>query len=115
MKHVHFDEVENRPAAEAGAEGVTVRWLIGPEDGAPSFYMRRFEVSPGGKTPQHTHAWEHEVYVLEGEGTMFFEGAERQFRQGDVVYVPADKEHCFRADAGVKVAFLCMIPKQCGS
>jgi quercetin dioxygenase-like cupin family protein len=111
MKHLHYDEVEARPATEAGAERVRVRWLIAPEDGAPNFYMRRFEVAPGGTTPRHSHAWEHEVYVLEGEGSVFCDGARERFRAGDFVYVPPGAEHCFAADAGVDAAFLCIIPK----
>ena len=53
MKHVRYDEVELREVDHEGAEGVRVRWLIGPADGAPHFYMRRFELRPGGHTPRH--------------------------------------------------------------
>jgi len=112
MKHVHYEEVENKAVEVAGAEGVHVRWLIAEEDGAPNFYMRRFELAPGGMTPRHTHFWEHEVYVLEGEGTVFCNGAEEAFRPGDVVYVAPDEEHNFIAGPDGRVAFLCLIPKE---
>ncbi len=112
VKHVHYDEVESKQAKEAGAEGVEVRWLISEDDGAPHFYMRRFELVPGGRTPRHTHPWEHEVYILEGEGTLYCEGAERPFRPHDVVYIAAQEEHCFLADRGIPVAFLCLIPRR---
>ena len=32
--------------------------------------MREFELDPGGHTPQHFHPYEHEIYVLEGEGAI---------------------------------------------
>ena len=32
--------------------------------------MRQFELAPGGHTPRHTHAHEHEVFVLEGAGVV---------------------------------------------
>ena len=111
MKHVHYDEVKAAEVTEPGAERVKVRWLIAQGDDAPNFYMRRFEVEPGGKTPHHTPAWEHEVYVLEGEGTVFGPGGPEPFRAGDVVYVPPEEEHHFEANLGKPAAFLCLIPK----
>ncbi|KPK57909.1 MAG: hypothetical protein AMK73_09675 [Planctomycetes bacterium SM23_32] len=95
---------------EAGAQGAKVRWLVAQDDGAPNFLMRRFELEPGGRTPRHAHDWEHEVYILEGEGTVFGEGGERPFRPGDVVYMPPGEEHSFTAGNG-PVAFLCLIPR----
>ena len=112
MKHVHYTQVEGQAGDAPGVEGVQVRWLISSEDGAPTFYMRRFELEPGGHTPRHTHPWEHEVYILEGEGTVLCEAAEERFRPGDVIYIPGGEEHRFVADAGGAVAFLCLIPKE---
>lgn len=112
MKHMHYDEVESRPEESQGAEGVHVRWLISDSDGAPNFYMRRFDVEPGGRTPHHAHPWEHEVYVLEGRGMVVCEARQEPFQPGDFVYVPPDKEHCFIADAESGAAFLCLIPRE---
>ena len=112
MKHVAFNEVERKEVNVPGAEKVTVRWLISDEDGARNFFMRRFALQPGGHTPRHTHAWEHEVYILEGEGTVFGGGKESRFRAGDVIFVPPEEEHGFNADAGTSVAFLCLIPNE---
>jgi len=109
MKHVHYDEVVRKEVTEEGAQGVSVRWLISQEDGAPGFYMRRFELAPGGHTPRHSHAWEHEVYILEGTGTVFAAGKEGAFCAGDVIFVPPKEEHYFAA--GVDgAAFLCLVP-----
>jgi quercetin dioxygenase-like cupin family protein len=109
MKHVHYEEVEAQDVDHPGARDATVRWLISADDGAPHFSMRRFELAPGGNTPRHVHDWEHEVYVLEGEGTVFGGGAERPFRPGDTVYIPPGEEHSFTAGQR-PVAFLCLIP-----
>ena len=111
MKHVHYAEVEAAAVTESGAEGVRVRWLIAEQDGAPNFYMRRFELEPGGQTPHHTHPWEHEVYVLEGKGTVFGPDGAEAFRPGDVVYVPPGEEHHFEANRGRPAAFLCLVPR----
>jgi len=112
MKHVHYDQVEAEEVRMPGAEKVIVRWLVSPQDGAPNFYMRRYELAPGGRTPRHKHPWEHEVYILEGEGTVFGAGRESPFRAGDVIYIAPEEEHDFVADAAKPVAFLCLIPKK---
>jgi len=112
MKHVHYDEVESRPVQVTGAEKCRIRWLIDEADGAPTFCMRRFELEPGGHTPRHSHPWEHEVYILEGQGTVFGNGKQNAFRAGDVIYVPPGEEHYFAADRDGPVAFLCLIPRQ---
>jgi len=110
MKHMHFDQVPRQPVTVAGAERVAVRWLIAQDDGAPNFAMRRFELEPGGRTPHHIHAWEHEVYVLEGRGTVRCEGEEAEFQAGDFLYIAPGEEHCFVAGSDGAVAFLCLIP-----
>ncbi|MHC4917760.1 MAG: cupin domain-containing protein [Planctomycetota bacterium] len=112
MKHVHYDKVAAQPTTEAGAEGVNVRWLISEDDGAPHFYMRRFEVEPGGRTPHHSHAWEHEVYVLEGKGTLHCEGGEYPFEPDDVIFLAPGEKHYFAADGSTGAVFLCLIPRQ---
>jgi len=53
-----------------GAFRVRVKWLIDEKVGAENFAMRLFEVEPGGYTPYHKHPWEHEVFVLEGDGVV---------------------------------------------
>ena len=112
MKHVHYQQVKSKKVEIEGAEGVRVRWLISAQDGAPGFYMRRFELEPGGMTPLHSHAWEHEVYILEGRGTVLCEGAEYPFGPGDVIYIPGGEEHRFTAGPDGDTAFLCLIPKE---
>ena len=87
-----------------------VRCLIGPDDGAPSFTMRQFEVAPGGNTPRHSHGFEHEVFVLEGEGTVLDSRGEHQLYPGVAVYVAPDEIHQFRNNGSRPLKFLCLIP-----
>ena len=68
MKTIHFEDLPSTAVDMEGSAGCRIRCLIGPDDGAPSFSMRQFELAPGGHTPQHTHAHEHEVFVLLGFG-----------------------------------------------
>lgn len=104
-------DVPSAPVQAAGAERVRIQWLIGHEDRPANFYMRLFEVEPGGHTVRHGHAWEHEIYVLEGEGTASTPEGERTLGPGSVVYVPPETEHQFRATGERPLRFLCLVPK----
>jgi quercetin dioxygenase-like cupin family protein len=103
-------QIEAEDVTIEGAEGVTIRWLISKNDGATRFQMRLFEVATGGRTPLHTHEWEHEVFILEGEGILTFEGIEHAFSAGHFVFVPEGREHSFRNSGEGRMTFLCMVP-----
>ena len=108
------ESVPANPVSEPGAAGVTVRVLIGPNQNAPNFNMRLFEVDPDGHTPLHTHAWEHEVYVLAGQGIIRTGGGDRKISPGDCVYVLPEEEHQFVNDASGPLKFLCVVPRDSG-
>ena len=111
----NIDNVETRPVEMAGVKGVRMAVMCGREDGVPNFALRQFKVEPGGHSPRHAHDYEHEVFIIDGTGTVLLEGMERPIRAGDVVYVPADQEHQFKSgDAGLR--FLCLVPvsRNCG-
>ena len=110
MKVMHFEEMAAAPVEMDGAVGCRIRCLIGPDDGAPSFTMRQFEVAPGGNTPQHAHAYEHEVFVLEGCGVVLDVEGEHPLRPGTAVYVPPNDIHQFRNTGPGPLKFLCLIP-----
>ena len=67
MKHISYTDVEGRKVEEAGAHGVTIRTVIGEPDGAPNFSMRVISFEKEGATPNHSHPWEHEVFILKGK------------------------------------------------
>lgn len=104
------DEVEQTPVEMDGAEGCRVRWLIGSDDQAPNFAMRQFEVAPGGFTPRHAHPYEHEVFVLEGEGRVLQDDQPRPIGPGSVVLVGSNELHQFVNSGDTPLRFLCLIP-----
>lgn len=110
MKVNHYRQIESQPVHMDGAEGCQVRWLIGQADGAPNFAMRQFEVAAGGYTPRHTHPYEHEVFVLDGEGVVYEGDTEHRLQSGDVVYVKPDEVHQFRNTGQGPLRFLCLVP-----
>ncbi|MBP88625.1 MAG: cupin [Planctomycetaceae bacterium] len=110
MKVNHHEAIEQQPVEMEGAEGCVVRWLVGEKDGAPNFAMRQFEVAPGGHTPKHRHDYEHEVFVLEGNGLVVDGDADRPLKAGDVIFVQPDDVHQFRNTGDKPMKFLCIVP-----
>jgi len=91
-----------------GAEKIKVQWLFSPKDNVPNFSFRIFHLEPGGCSPRHTHDWEHEVLILEGEGEVFANGEYKSFKKGDVFFIPGGEEHQFISKTSGK--FICLIP-----
>ena len=110
MKHVHYSEVELEEPTENGVKDVKLRKLISKEDGANVFAMRLFEIKSGGHTPLHQHDWEHEVFILEGEGSTKDKTREKPIKKGDVIFVPSMEWHQFVNTSGETLKFLCLIP-----
>ena len=94
-----------------GAEGVTIQWLLRGDHGVPNFEMRRFTVTRGGHTPHHRHDYEHEIYVMSGQGVLTHEGEEHRLHPEDVIFVPANDWHQFRNDGDGDFVFMCLIPR----
>ncbi|MEE9440377.1 MAG: cupin domain-containing protein [Candidatus Thermoplasmatota archaeon] len=110
MKHVHYTKVELETPKEQGIKDVMVRWLISKKDGADNFAMRLFEIQPEGHTPLHQHDWEHEIFVLEGNGVTKNKTGEESFRQGDVLFVPPMEWHQFVNTGKEILKIICLIP-----
>ena len=110
LKVMDSMEVEAEDVTSEGAEKTKIRWMIAEKDGAENFYMRMFEIEPGGKTPLHSHDWEHEVFVVSGEGTLIFEGSRHILKKGYFAFVPPNREHSFINSGSEPFIFLCIIP-----
>lgn len=94
-----------------GGTATQMQVLIGPEDGAPHFAMRRFVMGAGGGIPTHTNQVEHEQYVLRGRAEVAIGAKTQEVRAGDVLYIPAGAPHSYQViDAPFE--FLCMVPNK---
>lgn len=104
----HAFEVTAEPIEEL--PGVTVRWLWAEKDGAPNFALRLFEVQPGAATFYHTHAHEHEVYVLSGQALLKGKDREQELSPDDTALVLGNEEHQFVNAGRTMLRFLCAVP-----
>lgn len=101
------DTVESR-TVEAG-EGTRVQVLLGPDDGAPNFALRRFVMEEGGGIPLHTNRVEHEQYVLRGRAVVRIGDDEHRVGPDDSLFIPAGVPHAYRVEEG-PFEFLCAVP-----
>ncbi len=108
MKAFHYTEVPAQPVE--GLEGVTIRWVMAENVSAPHFATRVIEVQPGAATEQHRHDWEHEVFVLAGEGVARHANAEYPVRAGSCVYVAPNEVHNFANTGDSVLRIICIVP-----
>ncbi len=104
------EEMDGAPMQMDGAEGVTMRMMIGRADDAPNFAMRHFTVEPGGHSPRHRHDYEHEVYVVAGSARLEHDGAFHDLKPGDALFVQPNVTHQFVNTGNVPFKFLCFVP-----
>jgi quercetin dioxygenase-like cupin family protein len=93
-------------------DGVTMRVVIGPEEGAPYFNMRVFEVQPGYAAPHHSHWWEHEIFVLSGQGVVKTDQGDLPIQHGSTVLIPGGEMHQIRNAGDGVLRFICLIPQE---
>lgn len=106
-----LDIVPERPNLP-GTKG-TIRWLITSREGAPNFTMRVVEIAqPGDIIPLHVHDYEHEVFVIEGQGRLLLRTDSRVMTFGDFGLILAGEEHGFENTGSGPFRFVCVIPNQ---
>ncbi len=114
------EETSYQEMTMPGAKDVTMQLMLGREDQTPTFAMRQFQVQPQGHTPRHQHNYEHEAFILEGQGQIIggIDGSTiRPIGPGDAIFIAANEMHQFRNTGTQVLRFLCLIPNSfdCGN
>lgn len=93
--------------------GVVRRTLAGTAAGDADlgFELRSFEVAPGGWTTLERHRHPHAVVVVAGRGEVRLGAATHALAPLDFVYVAPEEVHQFRAAAGERLVFLCVVDR----
>ncbi len=92
-------------------QGTRVQVLVGPDDGAPNFALRRFVMEEGGGIPRHTNEVEHEQYVLRGRALIRIGDDEHRVGPDDSLYIPAGMPHSYDVEEG-PFEFICVVPNR---
>ncbi len=91
---MHLSEVEMKPHPKF--EGVKIGFITTKER-TKEMSITLLEISPGIEIPSHTHEKEVDsIFVLEGEGELFYEGKWYPLRKGDIVVVKPGELHGVR-------------------
>ncbi|AEC51489.1 hypothetical protein PNA2_0573 [Pyrococcus sp. NA2] len=109
---MYIGHVKDTPEKEVpNANNTTIRWLISPKVGAKNFAMRYFVIKKGGEIPIHQHNWEHEIFVVKGEGYLTKDG-KNWFKvvPGSYIYIPPNEPHGYRNEDSETFEFICIIP-----
>jgi quercetin dioxygenase-like cupin family protein len=74
--------------------------------------MRVIEQPPGLSSPGHAHEWEHEIFVLSGEGVAQIEKEEFKISEDSVVYFAPHEYHKIStsADSNKPLRWITVIP-----
>jgi quercetin dioxygenase-like cupin family protein len=104
----HYESIKER--AVDGADGVYIRWLISPRTGAKNFAMRYFRIEPDGSSLLHSHPYEHEIFVLKGNGKLRLDKGVYEISQGSFCLIDSNLMHQFTNAGDTDLEFLCTIP-----
>lgn len=70
---------------------------------------RYFEVAPGGHSTLEAHQHAHAVMILRGRGRCLVDDRIHAVAERDLVTVPPNAWHQFRADDDAPLGFLCLV------
>jgi quercetin dioxygenase-like cupin family protein len=110
MKIIKYADITPTHFDNDQAKGVAGRVVVGKNDGANNFCMRIFEIAPGGNTPKHAHAWEHEMFIHAGVGEIYGNGKWNPIQPGNVIFVPPNEEHQIRNPGDKLLILACLVP-----
>ena len=74
--------------------------LINLGDNPPTTTLSYSHIAPGETSSHHIHAWEHEVFIIEGSGTLVCDGVNYPVKAGDAMYIPGNVDHYTLNDGG---------------
>ena len=111
----HIEDVKKEKVDMEGMDGqktkgVWIQWLIREDQGAENYALRLFTLEPGGVIPKHQHPWEHEIFILSGEGIIGAGETEVTVHEGNFLYIEPDIPHWYRNESDKELKFLCIIP-----
>ena len=91
--------------------GARMHVLVGPDDGAPNFVLRRFVMQEGGGMPFHSNRVEHEQYVLRGRARIRIDEEVHEVGPDDSLFIPGGVPHSYEVVEG-PFEFICVVPNE---
>jgi quercetin dioxygenase-like cupin family protein len=110
-KDYRWDGVKPEVINTDEVKGIIKHILVGPEDGAPTFVMRYFQVPPGEQTFFHTHDHEHGMLILHGKAQIQIKEELSELSPLDAVFISGGDLHRVINIGEGPLGFICVIPK----
>ena len=92
--------------------GVLKHVLVGPEDGAPNFVIRYFQVPVQSQTFHHAHPHEHGMLILHGKAKIKINEDFYELGPLDSIFISGDDVHQVTNIGDAALGFLCVIARQ---
>lgn len=110
MYKVNIHEIPEHGINRGYRDGVSIRYLVLEEFGAPHFEMRYFELEPGASSSQDHHESEHEVFVVRGRAVLHLKDRDVELKAHDAVLIESWEHHQFEQVGDEPFGFLCIVP-----
>jgi quercetin dioxygenase-like cupin family protein len=95
------------------AKNATGKVVIGPQDEAPNFVFRYFNVKPGGhSTMPDQHIHDHGIVILHGQGEVHLDGEVTRVGPNDMIYIAPNAVHGIVNTGDSPLGFICVIPNK---
>lgn len=111
MKIVNLDEINFKDFSERGAVKVRRKEVIDSKDESHRFYLRFYEIQPGGMTPYDIHNYEHIIIVTKGKGSILTIQNNvpkmEKIKEKDVIFIKANEPHQIINTSNDNLEFLC--------
>ena len=108
----HLNELAGKRIESDLVKNVTMKVLVGAEQGWDNHVMRVFEVEPGGYTPHHQHPWPHINYIIAGTGDLMIDNVHQTITAGSYGFVPGNTIHQFKNIGDDTLKFICIVPSE---
>jgi quercetin dioxygenase-like cupin family protein len=106
-----WEAVEPQIINTEEVQGILKHVLVGPQDGAPTFIMRYFQVPPGEQTFFHIHDHEHGMLILHGQAQIQIKNELSNLSPLDAIFVSGGDLHRVINTGEEPLGFICVIPK----
>jgi quercetin dioxygenase-like cupin family protein len=106
----NWENVERKVFTTEEVKGVIKNVLVGPDDGAPNFIIRFFQVPVGGSTFDHAHPHEHGIVILHGKARVKIEAQTHELNPYDSVFLSGNDHHQIINIGETSLGFICVIP-----
>jgi quercetin dioxygenase-like cupin family protein len=106
-----WDGVQPKEYTNEEIKGVFKHVLVGPEDNAPNFIIRYFNVPVGKTTSYDQHLHEHGVVILHGQAKVQINDNLYTVGPMDSLFISGNDIHQFTNIGETPLGFICVITK----